>query len=60
MKCISPQLEAAARALCTACDENPDHKGDAQGNDFRWQDYVPLVEITLAAYNKMATTDGTP
>jgi len=32
-------VEAVARAICVACEENPDHQGDARGNEFRWQDY---------------------
>ena len=33
------QIEAVARAICRACEENPDHSGDCRGNDYRWQDY---------------------
>lgn len=40
-------LEKVARAICVACDENPDHKGDAQGNDWRWQDYLPIANAAI-------------
>lgn len=44
-------VETIARAICMACDENPNHKGDARGNDFRWQDYRAPA---LAAINALA------
>ena len=44
----STLLEAVARAICVACEENPDHQGDARGNEFRWQDYR---DVALAAIN---------
>lgn len=31
-------IEAMARAIMIACDEDPDARGDARGNEFRWQD----------------------
>jgi hypothetical protein len=34
---VDAQREAAARVICSACDESPDHAGDAGGNAFRWQ-----------------------
>ena len=43
------QLETVARAICQACDENPDHAGDCRGNEFRWQDYTPAAEAALQA-----------
>ena len=44
------QIERVARAICKACEENPDHPGDARGNQYRWQDYV---EVAKAAINAM-------
>jgi hypothetical protein len=41
-------VEAVARAICVACEENPDRKGDARGNKYRWQDYR---DVALAAVN---------
>lgn len=41
--------EAAARAMCVACGENPDHSGDAQGNPFRWQDYLLVADAVINA-----------
>lgn len=41
--------EAVARAICTACEENPDHMGDACGNDKRWEDYLPIADAAIAA-----------
>lgn len=38
-----------ARAICTACQENPDHKGDAGGNQYRWQDYLNAADAAIAA-----------
>ena len=43
------QREAVARAICTACDENPNHLGDAGGNAHRWQDYLKAAEAAIAA-----------
>jgi len=45
----SEQKEAVARAICKACDENPDHVGDASGRDYRWQDYLSVAEAAIAA-----------
>ncbi len=42
------QREAVARAICAACDENPDHVGDARGNGFRWQDYLKAADAAIA------------
>lgn len=41
--------EAVARAICAACHENPDHQGDARGNEFRWQDYLEPADAAIAA-----------
>lgn len=48
-------VEAVARAICAACDEDPDHKGDARGNEFRWQDFrdVALAAISATAHHAM-------
>lgn len=35
--------EAVARAICSACGEDPDHQGDARGNALRCQDYGHLA-----------------
>lgn len=54
-------VEAVARAICGACEENPDRKGDARGNEFRWQDYrdVALAAISaFAAAQQPADDDG--
>ncbi len=42
-------IEAVARAICTACEENTEHVGDAQGNTMRWMDYVHVAEAAMAA-----------
>lgn len=41
--------EAVARAICMACEENPDHAGDCRGNERRWQDYLPCADAAVAA-----------
>ena len=41
-----------ARAICTACDENPDHVGDARGNEYRWQDYLGAADAAILAYRE--------
>ena len=38
-----------ASAICAACHENPEHKGDARGNDYRWQDYLPVADAAIKA-----------
>jgi len=45
-------IEQVARAICMACEENPDHIGDARGNEKRWQDYIPVAEAAIEALNK--------
>lgn len=42
--------EAVARAICTARAENPDHRDDARGNDFRWQDYLDTADAAISAF----------
>ena len=32
-----------------ACDENPEHPGDARGNQKRWQDYLPVADAAILA-----------
>lgn len=49
---LDQKLEAIARAICIGCEEDPDHVGDAQGNEFRWQDYLPIAEKAMAATDK--------
>ncbi len=41
--------ERVARAICSACEENPEHSGDARGNARRWQDYLPIADAAIAA-----------
>lgn len=43
------KIEAVARAICVGAEENPDHVGDASGNEFRWQDYLTVAEKALEA-----------
>ena len=42
-------LEPVARAICRACEENPDHRGDCRGNEHRWEDYVPIAQAAIEA-----------
>lgn len=51
------QIESVARAICAACDENPDHSGDCRGNEFRWQDYR---ESAMAAIRAMSPDTSQP
>lgn len=46
------RLEPVSRAICLAQEENPDHAGDAQGNEFRWQDYLPVAEKAIEACDR--------
>lgn len=41
---------AVARAICVACEENPDRRGDARGNKFRWQDYRDVALAAISAF----------
>lgn len=47
---IEEEREAVARAVCLACEEVPDHIGDAQGNAHRWQDYLHCADAAIAAF----------
>lgn len=47
---VEARRMAVARAICIACEEVPDHAGDARGNAFRWQDYLPAADAAIAAY----------
>lgn len=47
---LQARRERVARAICIACGEQPDHKGDAQGNAYRWQDYLAAADAAIAAY----------
>lgn len=38
-----------AQAICYACGENPFHQGDCEGNDYRWQDYLPIAAAAIEA-----------
>jgi len=42
-------VEAVARAVCVACEENPDRRGDARGNKYRWQDYRDVALAAISA-----------
>lgn len=44
--------DRVARAICVACDENPDHAGDCRGNEFRWQDYRVIAQAAIDAYEE--------
>ena len=46
------EREAVARAICEACEESPDHQGDAQGNEYRWQDYLPVADAAISAWQR--------
>lgn len=46
---MDQELEQVARAICQACEENPDHQGDARGNACRWQDYIPMAKAAMKA-----------
>lgn len=41
--------ENLAKVICIACEENPDHSGDASGNAKRWQDYLPVADAAIAS-----------
>lgn len=49
---MSDLREALARAICASCDEIPDHSGDCQGNQYRWQDYLPCADAALAVMSR--------
>lgn len=40
-------VELIARTICIGCEEQPDHQGDARGNDYRWQDYRSVAVMVL-------------
>ena len=52
-------VEAVSRAICVACEENPDRQGDARGNEFRWQDYryAALAAISALAAQQQGGSD---
>ena len=52
------QIEAVSRAICAACDENPDHKGDCRGNAFRWQDYREPAVAAIRALQSSQEGSG--
>lgn len=49
MRASAEKRISVARAICTACDENPDHQGDAGGNQYRWQDYLDAADAAIVA-----------
>ncbi|CAK0780936.1 hypothetical protein CCP4SC76_7640015 [Gammaproteobacteria bacterium] len=42
--------ESLARAICKSCDENPNDRGDALGNDYRWQDYLDSADAAVSVF----------
>lgn len=42
----------AAKAICLACGQTPDHQGDASGNAERWPDYLPIADAAIAALRR--------
>ena len=42
-------IKTMARVVCAECAENPDHRGDARGNEYRWQDYRGIAIAALRA-----------
>ena len=42
-------IEKVSRAICSACDENPDDIGDARGSEKRWQDYIQVANAAISA-----------
>lgn len=52
--------EDVARAICKACEENPESLGDAHGNEKRWQDYLVCADAAIAALseNEQASSAG--
>ena len=42
--------EALARTICASCDENPDDRGDARGNGYRWQDYLDCADAAIGVF----------
>jgi len=52
--------EAVARAICSACHENPDHVGDARGNARRWEDYLDAADAAISEVRKAATAGPLP
>jgi hypothetical protein len=54
------QIERVARAICTACEENPDHTGDARGNAFRWQDYADVAQAAIDAVDRWEPIESAP
>ena len=47
------KIERVARAICVACEEEPDHRGDARGNEYRWQDYKEVAEAAIRAVGRV-------
>ena len=41
---VSLSDEILAKSLCEAMGEDVHHKGDARGNDWRWEDYLECVD----------------
>jgi len=51
--------EQLAKAICFACGEIPEHNGDARGNAYRWQDYLPCIP-SFKEYLLIHQTKKTP
>ena len=47
--------EAVARAICRSCGDAPDHIGDAGGNAYRWQDYLPCADAAITELEREVT-----
>lgn len=39
--------QAIARAICSRCDDNPDHSSGMLGNVWRWQDYLDCADAAI-------------
>jgi hypothetical protein len=46
--------EQLAKAICAACEERPESPGDTRGNQYRWQDYLPVAEAAKRALSSPA------
>jgi len=44
--------EAVARAICKACDDEPDWDGEFSDNQYRWQDYLEAAEAAIYAHDE--------
>ncbi|MBN2865608.1 MAG: hypothetical protein JXK16_06330, partial [Thiotrichales bacterium] len=49
---LDEKLEEMARAICIGAGKDPEHAGEATGNEFLWQDYLLVAEKALEAADK--------